>query len=153
MSELTTFRLPSTQRTIGNTRLKESFMLKISAKGQVVRWHHGSVHICLVNSMAFKLQQRIAVIVTVLIILLTRHLTMQSRWFRVLAVCLPYQVEDLHLRSSTDLSRRTGCLCIFDESTNLGVPSTITDVPEPSTLAIFALGLIGLASHRFKKQS
>ena len=27
------------------------------------------------------------------------------------------------------------------------------DVPEPSTLAIFALGVIGLASHRFKKQS
>jgi hypothetical protein len=26
-------------------------------------------------------------------------------------------------------------------------------VPEPSTLAIFALGMIGLASHRFKKQS
>jgi hypothetical protein len=36
MSELTTFRLSSTQRTSGNTRLKESFMLKISAKGQVV---------------------------------------------------------------------------------------------------------------------
>ncbi|MEY8199126.1 MAG: PEP-CTERM sorting domain-containing protein, partial [Colwellia sp.] len=29
-------------------------------------------------------------------------------------------------------------------------PST---VPEPSTLAIFALGMIGLASRRFKKQS
>jgi len=28
-----------------------------------------------------------------------------------------------------------------------------TDVPEPSTLAIFALGIIGLASRRFKKQS
>ena len=28
-----------------------------------------------------------------------------------------------------------------------------TQVPEPSTLAIFALGLIGLASRRFKKQS
>jgi hypothetical protein len=28
-----------------------------------------------------------------------------------------------------------------------------TDVPEPSTLAIFALGVIGLASRRFKKQS
>ena len=28
---------------------------------------------------------------------------------RGLGVCLPYQVEDLHLRSSTDLSRRTGC--------------------------------------------
>jgi hypothetical protein len=27
------------------------------------------------------------------------------------------------------------------------------DVPEPSTLAIFALGMIGLASRRFKKQS
>jgi hypothetical protein len=29
----------------------------------------------------------------------------------------------------------------------------VTDVPEPSTLAIFALGMIGLASRRFKKQS
>ncbi|AAZ26600.1 PEP-CTERM sorting domain-containing protein [Colwellia psychrerythraea] len=28
-----------------------------------------------------------------------------------------------------------------------------TDIPEPSTLAIFALGMIGLASRRFKKQS
>ena len=28
-----------------------------------------------------------------------------------------------------------------------------TVVPEPSTLAIFALGMIGLASRRFKKQS
>ena len=28
-----------------------------------------------------------------------------------------------------------------------------TNVPEPSTLAIFALGMIGLASRRFKKQS
>ncbi len=30
---------------------------------------------------------------------------------------------------------------------------TTVDVPEPSTLAIFALGMIGLASRRFKKQS
>lgn len=30
---------------------------------------------------------------------------------------------------------------------------TASDVPEPSTLAIFALGMIGLASRRFKKQS
>jgi len=28
-----------------------------------------------------------------------------------------------------------------------------TDVPEPSTFAIFALGMVGLASRRFKKQS
>ncbi len=31
--------------------------------------------------------------------------------------------------------------------------SDVTDVPEPSTLAIFALGMIGLASRRFNKQS
>jgi len=29
----------------------------------------------------------------------------------------------------------------------------MTNIPEPSTLAIFALGMIGLASRRFKKQS
>jgi hypothetical protein len=29
----------------------------------------------------------------------------------------------------------------------------VSNVPEPSTLAIFALGMIGLASRRFKKQS
>ncbi|MBA6291670.1 PEP-CTERM sorting domain-containing protein [Colwellia sp. MB3u-70] len=31
------------------------------------------------------------------------------------------------------------------------VPSATADVPEPSTLAIFALGMMGLASRRFKK--
>ncbi|ARD45442.1 hypothetical protein A3Q33_14785 [Colwellia sp. PAMC 21821] len=31
--------------------------------------------------------------------------------------------------------------------------ATLTSVPEPSTLAIFALGIMGLASRRFKKQS
>ena len=30
---------------------------------------------------------------------------------------------------------------------------TTSEVPEPSTIAIFALGMIGLASRRFKKQS
>jgi hypothetical protein len=30
---------------------------------------------------------------------------------------------------------------------------SVSQVPEPSTLAIFALGIIGLASRRFKKQS
>jgi len=30
---------------------------------------------------------------------------------------------------------------------------TPSEIPEPSTLAIFALGLMGLASRRFKKQS
>jgi hypothetical protein len=31
--------------------------------------------------------------------------------------------------------------------------ASATDVPEPTTLAIFALGMIGLASRRFKKKS
>jgi len=40
-----------------------------------------------------------------------------------------------------------------DVGLDLGVYGTKVDVPEPSTLAIFALGMIGLASRRFKKQS
>jgi hypothetical protein len=35
----------------------------------------------------------------------------------------------------------------------IAAPDDNIDVPEPSTLAIFALGMIGLASRRFKKQS
>jgi hypothetical protein len=35
----------------------------------------------------------------------------------------------------------------------VAVVQSITYVPEPSTLAIFALGIMGLASRRFKKQS
>jgi len=43
-----------------------------------------------------------------------------------------------------------------DEGWWYGIASidyTKSEVPEPSTLAIFALGMIGLASRRFKKQS
>ena len=36
--------------------------------------------------------------------------------------------------------------------TNVALTVTNTKVPEPTTLAIFALGLIGLASRRLKKQ-
>jgi uncharacterized protein YuzE len=39
---------------------------------------------------------------------------------------------------------------VVDEG--VGLASFATHVPEPSTLAIFALGLMGLASRRFKKQ-
>ena len=38
----------------------------------------------------------------------------------------------------------------FDD---LKIQTTSTSVPEPSTIAIFALGMIGLASRRFKKKS
>jgi len=37
--------------------------------------------------------------------------------------------------------------------TSIAFVGDSVDVPEPSTLAIFALGMIGLASRRFKKQS
>jgi hypothetical protein len=36
---------------------------------------------------------------------------------------------------------------------NVNVINGVSQVPEPSTLAIFALGMIGLVSRRFKKQS
>ena len=38
-----------------------------------------------------------------------------------------------------------------DEGDGFRLKGAIIDVPEPSTLAIFALGLMGLASRRFKK--
>lgn len=41
----------------------------------------------------------------------------------------------------------------FDRWAIDNVTISTQDVPEPSTLAIFALGMIGLASRRFKKQS
>jgi hypothetical protein len=45
-----------------------------------------------------------------------------------------------------------------EDSSNIGIDNfsfseVSQNVPEPSTLAIFALGMIGLASRRFKKQS
>ena len=40
-----------------------------------------------------------------------------------------------------------------DERVGTYLTRTVVHVPEPSTLAIFALGMIGLASRRFKKQS
>jgi hypothetical protein len=46
--------------------------------------------------------------------------------------------------------------CYSQTESNVFVGSWLVraaDVPEPSTLAIFALGMIGLASRRFKKQS
>ena len=37
--------------------------------------------------------------------------------------------------------------------TAVSIESPMSEVPEPSTLAIFALGIMGLASRRFKKES
>jgi hypothetical protein len=42
----------------------------------------------------------------------------------------------------------------YDAQENGAIPvatTSITSVPEPSTLAIFALSIMGLASRRFKK--
>lgn len=40
---------------------------------------------------------------------------------------------------------------LYRDHTSTGTP--VTDVPEPSSIAILTLGMIGLASRRFKKQS
>jgi hypothetical protein len=42
---------------------------------------------------------------------------------------------------------------VYDGAAEMEFWGNVTDVPEPSTLAIFALGMIGLASRRFKKKS
>ena len=42
---------------------------------------------------------------------------------------------------------------IHDDSSTFGMEPPMTNVPEPGTLTIFALGMIGLASRRFKKQA
>ncbi len=60
------------------------------------------------------------------------------------------------LRTSRDIvfdngDRITGGVTLSSLANTVSVNSV--NVPEPSTLAIFALGMIGLASRRFKKQS
>ncbi|MCI2286210.1 PEP-CTERM sorting domain-containing protein [Colwellia sp. MSW7] len=50
--------------------------------------------------------------------------------------------------ASFDTSTRSNLAYVMVSHSNINIP-----VPEPSTLAIFALGMIGLASRRFKKQS
>jgi hypothetical protein len=54
----------------------------------------------------------------------------------------------LQVRYSAENNRFSGA--VDNLSLSSGAP---TSVPEPSTLAIFALSMIGLASRRFKKQS
>ncbi|MDO6426693.1 PEP-CTERM sorting domain-containing protein [Thalassotalea sp. 1_MG-2023] len=59
--------------------------------------------------------------------------------------------------NNTDVGIYTIQLSAFDGSTLLASSSIDiiqgVDIPEPSTIAIFALGVIGLASRRFKKLS
>ena len=42
---------------------------------------------------------------------------------------------------------------VYDTALDKAGVQSLIAVPEPSTLAIFALGMMGLVSHRFKKQS
>jgi hypothetical protein len=51
-------------------------------------------------------------------------------------------------RSATDSNFSSGVLTEFNYYHDI-----VVDVPEPTTLAIFALGIMGLAARRFKKQS
>lgn len=62
--------------------------------------------------------------------------------------------SSLGIRLQTeDTGVNTGGAWVFDDFRLTTTDDTVTSVPEPSTLAIFALGMIGLASRRFKKQS
>lgn len=77
-----------------------------------------------------------------------------------------YDVDDNLLGTSSYLSAATNGVGTISSArirkvTWFGTPNamgldsltwTTTDVPEPSTLAIFALSIMGLASRRFKKQ-
>jgi hypothetical protein len=60
----------------------------------------------------------------------------------------------LHLNASTD-GMWTWTQAGYDRddaNVRITVDYSVNSVPEPSTLAIFALGIMGLASRRFKKQ-
>jgi len=63
--------------------------------------------------------------------------------------------DSLYTQGTFFWKRNYGDLSINNFSLDAGFQANFsaTDVPEPSTLAIFALGMIGLASRRFKKQS
>ena len=56
-----------------------------------------------------------------------------------------YYLDEQLRQESTSMSFLIGA---FSTS-----PVDVPDVPEPSTFALFAMGMIGLASRRFKKQS
>jgi hypothetical protein len=70
---------------------------------------------------------------------------------------LGYGLGYVSTRTSSVTVNDPGSNCCWDETINrLNVGSWLVrraDIPEPSTLAIFAFGMIGLASRRFKKQS
>ncbi|WP_223271738.1 PEP-CTERM sorting domain-containing protein [Colwellia hornerae] len=69
-------------------------------------------------------------------------------WFTLDGQQLGQAEAIFHTGNFNDVHLRTG------SSSRLGLfVRTAAQVPEPSTLAIFALGMIGLASRRFKKQS
>jgi len=57
----------------------------------------------------------------------------------------------VYLQNSSDVRDDTAWYPEHLDFVEIGFTYT-TDVPEPSTLAIFALGIMGLASRRFKKQ-
>jgi len=73
---------------------------------------------------------------------------------------LKFQVKQGAIRFDFNTDRNQ--IAFYDDYTEggtlkreclLNCSLVVSTVPEPSTLAIFALGMIGLASRRFKKQS
>ncbi|TWX66411.1 PEP-CTERM sorting domain-containing protein [Colwellia sp. C1TZA3] len=60
-------------------------------------------------------------------------------------------VSTRYIRFDMSNCTQASFACAIGEAAFNNVDNVL--VPEPSTLAIFALGMIGLASRRFKKQS
>jgi hypothetical protein len=65
--------------------------------------------------------------------------------------------DDFATSQSESFAGAVDFIRIHDDASTFGiqptVPNPTTSVPEPSTLAVFALGIMGLASRRFMKQS
>ncbi len=62
-----------------------------------------------------------------------------------------FEVYDIAANTLTRLADAPNCAP--GDHCSIAMVQSAQDVPEPSTLAIFALGMIGLASRRFKKHS
>ena len=87
----------------------------------------------------------------------TEHVTSRNieftRTWNISALDLDNMLSDNVLEVFVDFASGVGALETPRYVEVIISYNSMTSVPEPSTLAIFALGMIGLASRRFKKQS
>lgn len=62
-------------------------------------------------------------------------------------------ISDIAFNSVSWSSNSGSATTMYTDNISYNTTGPTSTVPEPSTLAIFALGIMGLASRRFKKQS